>query len=64
MANRYLLFVTDVYRGQGETNETDNIIATPITLTAPDLTVTACHRSHHSSYQWNPQCLLDSNQWG
>ncbi|CCI03111.1 CARDB domain-containing protein [Microcystis aeruginosa] len=41
IGDRYLLFVTDVYRGQGETNETDNIIATPITLTAPDLTVTA-----------------------
>ncbi|NCT62651.1 MAG: hypothetical protein GPJ03_06150, partial [Microcystis aeruginosa G13-01] len=41
IGDRYLLFVTDAYRVQGETNETDNIIATPITLTAPDLTVTA-----------------------
>nr|NCR88478.1 hypothetical protein [Microcystis aeruginosa G13-10] len=41
IGDRYLLFVTDAYRSQGETNETDNIIATPITLTAPDLTVTA-----------------------
>ena len=41
IGDRYLLFVTDASRSQGETNETDNIIATPITLTAPDLTVTA-----------------------
>jgi len=41
IGDRYLLFVTDASRVQGETNETDNIIATPITLTAPDLTVTA-----------------------
>jgi len=38
--NRYLLFVADGSEQQGETNENNNVMALPITLTAPDLTVT------------------------
>jgi subtilase family serine protease len=41
VGDRYLLFVTDDYDYQGETNETDNVIATPISLNAPDLVVSA-----------------------
>ncbi|WP_339379282.1 CARDB domain-containing protein, partial [aff. Roholtiella sp. LEGE 12411] len=41
VGDRYLLFVTDGNNAQGETNETDNVVATPITLSAPDLVVSA-----------------------
>ncbi|WP_013334633.1 CARDB domain-containing protein [Gloeothece verrucosa] len=41
LGSRYLLLVTDRYNYQSETNETNNTYAVPITLTAPDLTVTA-----------------------
>ncbi|WP_162052193.1 CARDB domain-containing protein [Gloeothece verrucosa] len=39
--NRYLLFVADNYNYQGETNESDNVIATPISLSAPDLVISS-----------------------
>src|SRR5262249_8571388 len=38
---RYLLVVTDYNRNQGETDETNNVYAVPITVTAPDLIVTS-----------------------
>jgi subtilase family serine protease len=41
VGDRYLLFVTDGDNAQEETNETDNVVATPITLSAPDLVVSA-----------------------
>ncbi|MEX2552087.1 MAG: CARDB domain-containing protein, partial [Actinomycetota bacterium] len=39
--NLYLLFVTDRYNYQGETNENNNLVAHPISLNAPDLAMTA-----------------------
>ncbi|NDJ23933.1 type I secretion C-terminal target domain-containing protein [Nostoc sp. B(2019)] len=39
-SNYYLLFAADRYGNQGETNETDNVLAKPISLSAPDLVVT------------------------
>jgi subtilase family serine protease len=44
VGNHYLLFVADAYYAynyQGETSETDNVVATPISLSAPDLIVSA-----------------------
>jgi subtilase family serine protease len=48
LGNRYLLFVTDygsglfgAYSNQGETNESNNIKAVPISLSAPDLLVSS-----------------------
>ncbi|MEH1863767.1 MAG: CARDB domain-containing protein [Nostoc sp.] len=41
--SRYLLFVTDGGNNQGETNETNNVFAQPITINAPDLVVTAAN---------------------
>jgi subtilase family serine protease len=41
--NRFLLFVTDAYKYLPETDETNNVYAVPITLTAPDMTITAAH---------------------
>jgi subtilase family serine protease len=41
--SRFLLFVTDLYHYQPETDETNNVYAVPITLTAPDMTITAAH---------------------
>jgi subtilase family serine protease len=41
--SRYLLFVADRYQFQGETDETDNVRAVPIELTAPNLVVQAAH---------------------
>ncbi len=38
--DRYLLFVTDRYNDLSETNSANNVFAVPITLAAPDLTVT------------------------
>ena len=38
--NRYLLFVADGSNQQGETNESNNTLARPITLNAPDLVMT------------------------
>ncbi|MFN6535591.1 MAG: CARDB domain-containing protein [Nostoc sp. EkiNYC01] len=40
IGERYLLFVTDTYNNQSETNETNNVFAQPITITAPDLAIT------------------------
>ncbi len=37
VGSRYLIFVTDVYNQQAETDVTDNIVVVPITITAPDL---------------------------
>ncbi|MBD2200392.1 MULTISPECIES: CARDB domain-containing protein [Calothrix] len=37
----YLLFVTDSFNQQGETNENNNIKTVPIQLSGPDLTITA-----------------------
>ncbi|MDZ7970800.1 MAG: CARDB domain-containing protein [Nostoc sp. DedSLP03] len=39
LGQRYLLFVGDRRNSQSETNETNNVWATPITITAPDLVV-------------------------
>jgi len=39
--NWYLLFVVDRFNDQGETDETNNVRAVPITVTVPDLKVTA-----------------------
>ena len=39
LGDRYLLFVADYSNYLGETNEADNVVATPITLSAPDLVV-------------------------
>ena len=39
--DRFVLFVTDLNEQQLETNELDNVAAVPITLTAPDLVVSA-----------------------
>jgi subtilase family serine protease len=39
LGERYLLFITDRTQNQSETNETNNVYATPITITAPDLEV-------------------------
>ncbi len=39
--DRYLLFVTNTYPYQGETNETNNVFAQAITINAPDLVITA-----------------------
>ena len=39
IGSRYLLFVADRNNNQGETNETNNLRAVPITLNAPDLVV-------------------------
>jgi subtilase family serine protease len=39
IGDRYLLFVTDPYNDQGETDETNNILARSISLSAPDLVV-------------------------
>jgi subtilase family serine protease len=39
--NQYLLFITDHFNYQGETNENNNLVAAPITLIAPDLVVSA-----------------------
>jgi len=39
--SRYLLFVADGSNDQGETDETNNILARPISLSAPDLIVTS-----------------------
>ena len=36
---QYLIFVVDGGSGQGETDEANNILAKPITLNAPDLTI-------------------------
>ncbi|MCF2152305.1 M10 family metallopeptidase C-terminal domain-containing protein [Desmonostoc muscorum LEGE 12446] len=41
--DRYLLFVTDAYYNQSETNETNNIFAQAITINAPDLVITAAN---------------------
>ena len=41
IGNRYLLFVADGNNNQGETNETNNVQAVAINLTAPDLVVSA-----------------------
>ncbi|MBD2513901.1 hypothetical protein H6G93_02545 [Nostoc sp. FACHB-973] len=41
--SRYLLFVTDGGKNQGETNETNNVFAQAITINAPDLVVTAAN---------------------
>ncbi len=38
---RYLLFVADADRQQGETDEEDNVLAVPISILAPDLVVSA-----------------------
>lgn len=38
---RYLLFAADSFRRQSETNETNNVRAVPISISAPDLTITA-----------------------
>ena len=35
----YLLFVADGSRSQGETDETDNVFARPVSLSAPNLTI-------------------------
>jgi Ca2+-binding RTX toxin-like protein/subtilase family serine protease len=37
--NRYLLFGTDIQRDLGEDNETNNVWAVPIEITAPDLAI-------------------------
>lgn len=37
---RFLLIRTDTYNDQSETNEADNLVALPISLSAPDLIVT------------------------
>ena len=34
--NGYLLFVADINREQGETDDTNNVFAVPFTITAPD----------------------------
>ncbi|NJO93382.1 MAG: hypothetical protein HC820_01610 [Hydrococcus sp. RM1_1_31] len=39
--NRYLIFVSDRYNYQGETNETNNVSVVPITLKAPDLVISS-----------------------
>ncbi|MDM9385689.1 CARDB domain-containing protein [Chlorogloeopsis sp. ULAP01] len=39
--NRYLLFVADAGKQQSERDETNNVRAVPITLTAPDLVVSS-----------------------
>jgi subtilase family serine protease len=39
LGDRYLLFVVDKTKNQSETNEANNLYATPITITAPDLEV-------------------------
>ncbi|MFN6539116.1 MAG: CARDB domain-containing protein [Nostoc sp. EkiNYC01] len=41
--NRYLLFVADGNKNQGETDETNNVFAQAITINAPDLVVTAAN---------------------
>ncbi|GAB1542664.1 hypothetical protein NUACC21_53380 [Scytonema sp. NUACC21] len=41
VGNRYLLIVADAGSQQSETNETNNLRAVPITLTAPDLVVSS-----------------------
>ncbi|GAB1542484.1 hypothetical protein NUACC21_51580 [Scytonema sp. NUACC21] len=41
LGNRYLLFVTDGGQNQSETNESNNVYSTSITITAPDLEVTS-----------------------
>ena len=41
LGNRYLLVRTDGIGVQAETNETNNVFATPITIVAPDLVVTS-----------------------
>ncbi|MBD2415927.1 hypothetical protein FACHB389_31060 [Nostoc calcicola FACHB-389] len=41
--DRYLLFIANTYRGQGETNYTNNVFAQAITINAPDLVVTAAN---------------------
>jgi large repetitive protein len=38
-SNYYLLFKTDAYNYQGETNEDNNVVAKAISLSAPDLTI-------------------------
>ena len=38
---KYLLFVTDTYSYQGETDESNNLLALPIELVAPDLVVSS-----------------------
>lgn len=38
--DRFLLIRTDTYNDQSETNEADNLVALPISLSAPDLIVT------------------------
>jgi large repetitive protein len=38
--DRYLLFVIDTTNQQGETDETNNVFAAPITIVGPDLVVT------------------------
>ncbi|MBD2251345.1 CARDB domain-containing protein [Nostoc parmelioides] len=43
LRQRYLLFVTDEYNNQGETDETNNVFAQAITLAAPDLVITAAN---------------------
>ncbi|MBG1265632.1 CARDB domain-containing protein [Nostoc sp. WHI] len=43
IGDRYLLFVTDGSKSQSETNENNNVFAQAITLTAPDLIVTAAN---------------------
>jgi hypothetical protein len=37
LGDRYLLFVTDRYDNQQESDETNNLLAIPINLTAPDV---------------------------
>ena len=41
LGNRYLLFVSDRTATQSETNENNNVFATPIAITAPDLAVSS-----------------------
>ena len=41
IGNQYLLFVTDRFNGQGESDETDNVYAVPLEIQAANLEVTA-----------------------
>ncbi|MCM0593810.1 MAG: CARDB domain-containing protein [Gloeotrichia echinulata DEX184] len=43
LGDRYLLFVSDRNNNQSETNETNNVYATPIKISVPDLVVSAAN---------------------
>jgi hypothetical protein len=55
--NYFLVYVANQDNAQGETSTANNSIAIPITITAPDLTVTA------ASIATNPATLLPSNSY-